>query len=193
MHRGESNGVSFIDALKMRSMIKIDVITLINSRIIEISEVYSITLDETSNIENTEKDYIKQDILQEYKQIIKNGNYFKALKKMYSIIRLENENDRQLDILINYFNSPIGLLYRIKSDLETILLIINEKKFETDIIIQSLHLMNEQLSSFQVENLIENIIKTKREKMITIIYKQVQIIKRLLNVDAKKFISQTGL
>ena len=193
MHRGETNGVSFIDALKMRSMIKIDVITLINSRIIEISEVYSITLDETSNIENTEKDYIKQDILQEYKQIIKNGNYFKALKKMYSIIRLENENDRQLDILINYFNSPIGLLYRIKSDLETILLIINEKKFETDIIIQSLHLMNEQLSSFQVENLIENIIKTKREKMITIIYKQVQIIKRLLNADAKKIISQTGL
>ena len=193
MHRGETNGVSFIDALKMRSMIKIDVITLINSRIIEISEVYSITLDETSNIENTEKDYIKQDILQEYKQIIKNGNYFKALKKMYSIIRLENENDRQLDILINYFNSPIGLLYRIKSDLETILLIINEKKFEADIKIQSLNLMNEQLSSFQVEILIENIIKTKREKMITIIYKQVQIIKRLLNADAKKFISQTGL
>ncbi len=53
--------------------------------------------------------------------------------------------------------------------------------------------MNEQLSSFQVENLIENIMKTKREKMITIIYKQVQIINRLLNVDDKKFISQTGL
>ena len=191
---GENNGVSFTDAVKMQSMIKIDIITVINSRIIEISEVYSIIINGKTNSKSSTKNEIKNDIIIEYKDKIRNGDYFKSLKKVYSIIRLENENDGRLLILDKYLNSEIGLLYRIKSDLETIILIINRgKKFETDVIIQSLNLMNEQLSNYDVENIIETILKTKREKMEKIIVKQVDIIKSVLNIDAKKFIDRTGI
>ena len=34
--------------------------------------------------------------------------------------------------LIDYFNSPIGLLNRSKSDLETMLLVIESPKFDID-------------------------------------------------------------
>jgi hypothetical protein len=53
--------------------------------------------------------------------------------------------------------------------------------------------MNEQLSNYDVENIIETILKTKREKMEKIIVKQVDIIKSVLNIDAKKFIDRTGI
>ena len=60
---GENNGVSFTDAVKMRSMIKIDLITVINSRIVEISEVYSIIINGKTNVESSTKDDIKMILL----------------------------------------------------------------------------------------------------------------------------------
>ena len=44
-----NNGISFEDALRHKGMIKLDIITLLNSRFIEISEVYNIYLDGSSN------------------------------------------------------------------------------------------------------------------------------------------------
>ena len=42
INRRENNGVSFEQALKQKSMIKMDVVTLLNGRFIEITEVYNI-------------------------------------------------------------------------------------------------------------------------------------------------------
>jgi hypothetical protein len=46
----------------------------------------------------------------EYKDYVKEGNYMKDLKRMYSIIKMKNPQDKKLDKLAEYFNSPIGLL-----------------------------------------------------------------------------------
>ena len=53
--------------------------------------------------------------------------------------------------------------------------------------------MNEQLSNYDVENIIDTILKTKREKMEKIIVKQINIIKIVLYKDAKKNIDRTGI
>jgi len=70
------------------------------------------------------KDESIKDLIDEYKLKTNEGNYMKALRKMYSIIKLKNINDPKLDVLLEYFNSSIGLLYRNKSELETLLIVL---------------------------------------------------------------------
>ena len=43
--RKDNNGITFEDALKQKSMIKMDIVTLHDGRFIEISEVYNIYID----------------------------------------------------------------------------------------------------------------------------------------------------
>jgi hypothetical protein len=47
--RKNNNGITFEDALKQKSIIKMDIVTLLNGRFIEISEVYNIYIDGESN------------------------------------------------------------------------------------------------------------------------------------------------
>jgi hypothetical protein len=62
----------------------------------------------------------------------------RALKRKYSILNLDNEDKAVREKLIDYFNSPIGLLNRCKSDLETMLIVIDSKKFDINEIRNSL-------------------------------------------------------
>jgi hypothetical protein len=48
---------------------------------------------------------------------------------MFIIIKLGNEKDPRLEILIDYFNSPMGLLCRCKADLETLITAMAFSKF----------------------------------------------------------------
>ena len=88
----------------------------------------------------------------------------KALKKMYSIIKLKNDKDHSLNILLEYFNSPIGLLYRNNSELQTMLIVPENAKFDLDEIKNSLEIMKEQISAFPVPVELDKIIKLKRRK-----------------------------
>ena len=193
IHHKENNGVSFEEALKQKGIIKMDIVALIGSRFVEITEVYNIKLKGTSNMDYS-KEKVINDILEEYKDMVKDGNYMKSLKKMFSLVKLHDPNDKKLDILMDYFNSPIGFLYRCKADLETISLILNYRKFEINEIRNSLQVLKEQVSAFSVENNIEKISSLKsKEEMKEPLIKQIQKIKDFLNRNAKKFISNRNL
>ena len=47
--RRENNGITFDDVMKQKSIIKMDIVTLLNGRFIEISKVYNIYIDGESN------------------------------------------------------------------------------------------------------------------------------------------------
>ena len=49
--RRENNGITFDQALKQKSMIKLDVVTLLNGIYIEMTEVYNIFIDGESNFD----------------------------------------------------------------------------------------------------------------------------------------------
>ena len=135
--RRENNGISFEDALKQKSIIKMDIVTLLNGRFIEISEVYNIFIDGESNSDYS-KDNIRKELINDMNEQIKEGNFMKALKRKYSLLNLDNKDKAVREKLIDYFNSPIGLLNRCKSDLETMLLVIESPKFYIDEIRNSL-------------------------------------------------------
>jgi hypothetical protein len=182
-----NNGVSFEDALKQKGMIKLDVITLLNGRFIEISEVYNIYLDGESNY-NSSKESILKELNNEFNELVKEGSHMKALKRFYSIKKLEDaESNRYLlRNLEDYFNSPIGLLNRCKSDLETMLIVINHSKFDLEEIRGSLQMIKEIVSSFPIQNNIENISRLKsKELMLGPLHKQILSLKRSINTDAQ--------
>ena len=191
--RNDNNGLSFEDCIKHKGIVKIDIIYLLNSRFIELTNVYQIVIDGESNMDYS-VEQIVEEITDEYKQKIKEGNYFKSLKKLYSIMKITNPSDLRLDKLLNYFNSPIGLLYRCKSDLETLLVAINSSEFDLNEVKNSMEMIKELISAFPVENIIDEIvIKKTKNDMMKPLHKQIRLIVDVLNRDAKKFIQVNGI
>ena len=180
-----NNGISFDDAIKQKGIIKMDIVALLNNRFIEISEVYNIFLDGESNSDYS-IDNIRKEIEQDFNKQVNDGNFMKALKRMYSLLNLQDKNKQVREDLIDYFNSPIGLINRSKSDLETMLLVIEHKKFDIEEIRNSLQMLKEQISSFPVENNLERISNLKSKKsMSQPLYKQILILKKYINSDAE--------
>jgi len=89
--RRENNGIPFDQALKQKSMIKMDVVTLLNGRFIEITEVYNIYIDGESNFDYT-KENVRKELTDDMQEQIKDGNYMKALKRKYSLLNFDNKN-----------------------------------------------------------------------------------------------------
>jgi len=188
--RRENNGITFEQALKQKSMIKMDVVTLLNGRFIEITEVYNIYIDGSSNADYT-KENVRKELNDDMLKQIKDGNYMKALKRKYSLLNLDNKNKQVREKLIDYFNSPIGLLNRSKSDLETMLTVIQSPKFDIDEIRNSLQMLKEQISAFPVENNLEEISKINtKQNMKVPIYKQILRLKEFINKNAENMFRQ---
>ena len=188
--RKENNGITFDDAIKQKSIIKMDIVTLQNGRFIEITEVYNIYIDGESNSDYS-IDNVRKELTDDMNEQIKEGNIMKALKRKYSLLNLDNKNKAVREKLIDYFNSPIGLLNRCKSDLETLLIVIESPKFDIDEIRNSLQLLKESISAFPVENNLEMIsmMKTK-DKMKVPIYKMINILKMYINKHAKNMFNR---
>ena len=68
--RRENNGITFDDAIKQKSMIKMDVVTLLNGRFIEITEVYNIFIDGESNFDYS-KENVRKELTDDMKKQIK--------------------------------------------------------------------------------------------------------------------------
>jgi hypothetical protein len=141
-----------------KNMIKIDIVTLNDGRFIEISEVYNIFIDGDSNM-NCSKESVRKELTDDMNEMIKEGNLLKALKRKYSLLNIDNKDKAVREKLIDYFYSPIGLLNRCKSDLETMLIVIERPKSDIGGIINSLQMLKEIISAFPVENNLEEISK----------------------------------
>ena len=190
MKNDNNQGVTFAEALRHKSMIKMDIIALISGRFIEITEVYNIYLDGEPNMSPSVDDIV-DDITKEYSDEVRDGNYMKALKRMFSLLKLKGEEPRKQDILLDYFNSPEGLVYRCKNDLETMYLVLDSPKFDLSEIRESLQLLKETISAFPVVNDLEKISKIKKKNdMKPLLRKQINILKKHINEQAKAFIKK---
>jgi hypothetical protein len=188
-----NKGITFSEALKHKSIIKMDIVALINARFVEITEVYSIFLNGRSNMSPTLEE-ILDSISDEYSDEVRNGNYMKALKRMFSILKLKNEEKKKQEILLDYFNSPNGLIYRSKNDLETMYLVLDSPKFNIVEIRNSLQVLKETISAFPVDNSLEQISKLKtKQAMKPLLRKQIRLLKTYINEQAKQFINQNGI
>jgi hypothetical protein len=126
----DGSTITFEDALKMKSVIKLDAIVLINGVFTEFSENYYLKIGNEANFEPDEAtiENILQSIRGSFEDYMFNEkNYLKALKRVFAYKKLEGGNNKQLDLLIDFFNSWVGLLSYNKSELEVLSLLLENK------------------------------------------------------------------
>lgn len=122
-------------ALRFESPVKIDVISNINGRFIEVTNFLELAVkngDQMTkiNIDLEENHDIPRTLPIEIEKLYFSNYYyspFKMIKRMYSLSRHNQDKDTLLKIL-PFLSSNTSLLYQIKSELDTIILIL--KKFQ---------------------------------------------------------------
>ncbi len=110
-----------------KSLVKMDVIGLVqNYRYTDFSCIYEIRIN-GKIITEPIKD-LEESLAQDIFLYMRKGNLFKALKRYYALGKYK-KNSKVVDILtVNIFNTDLGRIYSIVSDLETLITILENHK-----------------------------------------------------------------
>jgi hypothetical protein len=128
----EDKKVMFVDCLQQKSIIKMDIISLVDGLFTEFSEMYFINFGDFKTYDpiTTKKENIETNLLLDVKSYAGEGNYYKALKRLFAYLRISETNPKLMNSLLNFFNSKVGELASYKSDLELITIML-EQTFRT--------------------------------------------------------------
>jgi hypothetical protein len=125
--------MTFQECLLVKATFKLDVIALVDGSFREATEMYFLKLGNQSNYsphQNT-KGHIKAEIENDFDTLIRvDNNYFKALRRLFSLDKLRKDKKAE-EILLSFFNSPIGKVNKARSDLDILLSLLSTKKFRT--------------------------------------------------------------
>lgn len=120
--------ILFEDCVMQRATLKLDLICLINGLFSEYTENYYIKIGDKTNYdpESQQQSNIKQSILDSAKEEKEGGNLLKYLKRIYSYLKLTATKKALQTKLEDFFNSDAGLVYKCKSNLETVILVLEQ-------------------------------------------------------------------
>lgn len=151
--------IKFQECILMKTTLKMDVIALIDGVFTEFSDNYLIKLGDDANFfpHDLTKDHLLTSILHSYDEYYyAQRNYMKALKRCFSYYLQDGEDKHlgKLRVLMDFFNSSAGLLYKIQSEIDTILLLM-ENKFRTPPIkdlVENIKIIKNRLQSLEMTN-----------------------------------------
>jgi hypothetical protein len=121
----------FKDAIVDKTVVKIDIIAYIDGKFTEFSNVYEIYIG-NKNVNLAELsviDSIKNDIYDYYRD----ENWFKMLKRIFIIAKIRKDN-KLLETLTKLFNSNVGLMYKLRGDIQTLIDLLDAGYTQKDII-----------------------------------------------------------
>jgi len=124
--------LAFQDCILMKTTMKLDEVALIEGVYHEFSDNYFIKLGNDANFfpHDIQRDHILNSLKHAFDEYYyASHNYMKGLKRCFSYYMLEDKqkNIDKLTKLFNFFNSQVGLLYKCRSELDTIQTVINQK------------------------------------------------------------------
>jgi hypothetical protein len=118
----------FVDVLLQKSIIKMDIIAFIDGIATEFTEMYYFTLNGYQNYDNKPIEKIYEEILEDGREYLKQGNVMKALKRVYASLNLLDKEKPIRKMLVEFFNGHTGWLNSVKNDIDT-LKTLTENKF----------------------------------------------------------------
>ena len=168
----DNEGYSFKEAINQKGLeniIKMDCVALLDGVFYEITENYIL---HTNHPKMSQKDLIN-DLKNSQKEYIDENNYWKALKREFSIYKLLN-NKKGLEQLLSFFNSYVGIIAKAVSELDILLLVLEQtfKKVNLKDIYHNLQLIKYRLSNVyevslkMVSDRIDSICKIKDIKQL---------------------------
>ncbi len=119
------------DAIAQKTPIKIDIFAIVDNRYIEVSNFFVMVIKDKNNIKilNIEEDKLKLTYIEQMKDEVRKLssntflNVFKMAKRMWLIARA-NKDEELLNELTPLFQSSIARLNQIKTDISTLLLLL---------------------------------------------------------------------
>lgn len=199
------------EALRDESPIKIDLLTIINGKFTEITNFLQLAYEEngllhTININLKEKHFIPIELPKEIEKLYFSNMYyspFKMVKRMYSLGRHNNDN-QLLYKIIPFISSNTSLLYQIKSEIDTIILILEKSKsYPYKSIIDSLNDNKIRISTvlelskdelMYIDNLINEINDTdNRYNKINKLKYLKKILNHYINMETINYLNKVGM
>jgi hypothetical protein len=180
----------FIDALQDKAIIKLDIVYYIYDQFIEFSNIFEIYYGNKTYMPSIN---ILESLKDDMNDLIREGNYFKYLKRLFVLEKI-NKNEQMVNNLIDVFNSNLGLVYKIASQLKTMTEIIDKmgksKGVPLDKMRNSLQFLKQQLSYVYEFNLPKDIYekfdKMSKTKSIKSLYNQLVNMTELLMKKVNK-------
>jgi hypothetical protein len=166
------------EAMREDMLIKLDYAVKLGNSYFENSIIFN-TKYQT---QKTKKE-IETDLENEIKEYSKN-NSMKALKRLYSLLKLQKKNKPLQQKLIDFFNSDVGLANKIANDLELFELIVESYDLPLQDIIDTTQMIKERLSTISWINPkpLNTITKSNYKKVIK---KEIEHIRSKINPLAK--------
>ena len=169
--------IPFQECILRRTTFKMDVIQLIDGVFTEFSDNYYIKIGNESNFDphDVSRDHLLNSLKRSYDEYFYSyQNLFKGLKRAFSYYLMEGEDKNRfvLEKLLKFFNSPVGLLYKIKGHLGTLGLVIENKsgfrKPKIHDIKKNIQIILSDLNAFDIPALkhLKNAYKAKSMKQI---------------------------
>ncbi len=161
----------FTTCLQQKSMVKMDVLALIDGVLNEFSEVYFLSFgkNKTYFSELTTIKEIAKSIYNDSLEYKEKGKFYKSLKRLFAYLRLnETKNKGRINKLLKLFNSPIGLLATLKGDLEEVEVLINQsfKPVSEEIIKKQIKHIQDNAPE-EYKTLLEHLLNIKSNQELT--------------------------
>jgi hypothetical protein len=199
----DKSQISLYDAIQMDTMTKIDEITIINNTFIEITNNWLLSwIDKKGNNEVFNKEYgVRDDLVIEIEKFYYSNTFyspFKMIKRIYSYSRykyFETKNNKwkkYIELMVPILQSDISATYQIKSELDTLIMVLSLYKKPSPITINNQLdntkqriasiLQIDQSSLLEFNNLIDNAVNERHNKLkITIIEEVVKKLSKIIN------------
>lgn len=185
--------------IQQNTLIKIDAIKLIDGTYSDFSCVYQFY--NNGKLINNYQLFKSEDLQKDIEKFKEEGNYYKMAKREYAM----GGNEKYVEL----FNSDLGRLSLVISNLETIIFMLENHKVslikvnnEIDMIINKLNSIHSVKSYLKDETKYVNILKKIEDisnkkihykKLIKIIYSIVKPLNQILQKDAKKWLINNNL
>lgn len=187
---GSKDGVSLEEAIQMDAMTKLDIIAWINDKYVEMSIIYEFK-NGNETLNKTQRDVI-QSITEDIKELLSEGQYFKALKRKFSIAAIKRKKDSLIK-LNKILNSDLGRLYLIVGDMKTLIFLYeNKDKIPKDRVNHELEQIRvrmgflSSLPEVNNQNTLKKIEKLETANSSTILNHLSDIVNHLTNILNKK-------
>jgi hypothetical protein len=143
---GFNGELALSDACFIKDVIKLDIIAPYNERYLEMSTFFVLkSLNEYINVESNYFESFRRSLLEDIAHY-QESKPFKAIKRVWSLARLGNDN-QILDLLHELIRSNIALIAQINADVETLILLVeHSSNYNLDFVLAELDGFRERLS-----------------------------------------------
>jgi hypothetical protein len=185
--------IKFVDTLVQQSIIKMDIVLILNDEFIELSTNYYFDFsNRNKTFDKIDKKNSEQKLLYDYRKL-KETNFYKSLKRLYSYYGMIDDKDSQ-KILLKIFNSKLGFLNKQLNSLKTLVLLIeNRYKPKKKDIIDAVLKINNKLEKYKYNVNLDNLESKSLVGVKDLINEAVEELSEVLDVDVNNFIKKSNL